>query len=430
MIAYNNSLAILTMDSLIRMHTRSLARLPVLLVLFCMLVPAGQAIAPLWIVPSSPGVELSAVALSRDGSTIIAGGDQLIVLTPDGKKLWSGWSGTTLDLTGNGSYIVTSQGQTVRLFTREGIKLWDQSMGGTVTAVSIAPDGQRIVAGGGNAVQSWYNSGAGLGRNVTETVHDIRLSLAGDQIIVSTASALRSFNMSYVPNWYDDTISPGAIAIAGDGTRIVTPNGNHIRMYHGSGTLLWDRTFPGGNILSLAYSRDGSTIVAGRDDGSVLVLDREGRTLWTGKAGQWATSVGVSDDGAVIATGSIDNQVRVYDRQGTLLGEYKTQNPVKSRSVAVSGDGSLIVAVDLSNVYGFSRSQFTVPAGTPAGTGNVSAGTADNNVTAAITVTAAETVSPLSVTTSAPVTGTTPSSGVPWVLTLLSLALIIAARKK
>jgi WD40 repeat protein len=299
-----------------------------------------------------------------------------------------------------------------------------------VTGVSIAPDGQMIVAGGGNTVQSWYNSGAGLGRNVTETVHDIRLSPVKDQIIVSTAAALRSFNESYVPNWYDDTISPGEIEIAGDGTGIVTPNGNHIRMYHGSGTLLWDRIYPGGNILSLAYSRDGSTIVAGRDDGSVLVLDREGRTLWTGKAGQWATSVGVSDDGTVIAAGSIDNQVRVYDRQGTLLGEYKTQNPVKTRSVAVSGDGSLVVAVDLSNVYGFSLSQFTAPAGTPAGTGNVSAGTANTNATPAITVPAAETVSPTSGNASVPVTGTTPSSGFPWVLALLSLAFIIVARKK
>ena len=54
--------------------------------------------------------------------------------------------------------------------------------------------------------------------------------------------------------------------------------------------------------------------------------------------------------------------------EGTLLGEATTENPVKSRSVAVSGDGSLVVAVDSSNVYGFSRDQFTVPANQSAAT--------------------------------------------------------------
>jgi WD40 repeat protein len=407
------------------MSSSSLFRLPGILLLICILIPAVHAVEPLWIVPATPGQDLSAVAISQDGSTIVAGGDQLIVLSPDGKKIWTGWSGTTLDLSADGGYILTSQGQTVRLFTRQGIKLWDQSPGGTVTDVSIAPDASIIVAGGGNTVQSWYNSGAGLGRNTTETVHDVRLSPVTDQILVSTAKALRSYNLSYVPNWYDDTFSPGEIEISRDGTGIVTPNGNHIRMYHGSGTLLWDRTFPGGSILSLAYSRDGSTIVAVRDDGSVLALDRAGNTLWTGKAGNWGTSVDVSDDGAVIATGSIDNQVHVYNRQGTLLGSYQTRSTVKSRSVAVTGDGSLIVVVDLSNVYGFASSQFAAPAGTPAGAGNV---TTVTETLSPVTTVPAETT--ITGTATVPAAGTTPASSFPLIPVLLSLALVVLVRGK
>ncbi|MGA2919271.1 WD40 repeat domain-containing protein [Methanoregula sp.] len=412
------------------MHTCPSARILKLLLLLCILVPAVQAVDPLWTVPAYPGVELSTVALSHDGSTIVAGGDRLIVLSPDGTKLWSAWSGTTVDLSRDGSYIVTSQGPTVRLFTRQGTMLWDQSLGDTVTDVSISPDASMIAAGGGSYVQSWYNSGSGLGRNVTETVHDIKLSPVKDQIIVTTAKALRSFNLSYVPNWYDDSISPGIVAISGDGTGIVIPNGNHIRMYHGSGTLLWDRSFPGGNIISLAYSWDGSTIIAGRDDGTVLALDRDGNLLFTAKAGVWAMSVGVSDDGSTIATGSIDNQIRVFNRQGTLLGSYKTQSPIKSRSVAVSGDGSLIVAVDLSDVYGFSRSGFTVTVASPApeGTGNVSAGTIPGNVTPVITLPALTSPVPYG-NASVPAAGTTPSSGLSWILTLVPLAVVLLARK-
>ena len=417
------------------MHTCPHTRLLLILVLSCILIPAGQAVDPLWTVPSSPGVELSEIAISHDGSTIVAGGGQLIALSQDGKKLWAGWSGTTLDLSQDGRYIVTSQGQIVRLFTRQGIMLWDQSLGDGVAGVSISPDATIIAAGGGNRVQSWYNSGSGLGTNVTETVHDIRLSPVKDQVIVTTARALRSFNNSIVPNWYDDTIRPGLVEISGDGTGIVITNGNHVRMYHGSGTRLWDRSFPGGTIISLAYSYDGSTIVAGRDDTTFLILDRDGKLLFTGHAGAWVTSVGVSDDGSTIATGSIDNQVRVFNRQGTLLGAYQTESPIKSRSVAVSGDGSLIVAVDLSNVYGFSASQFTVPVAppTPAGSGNASTGTlgtVHDNATPVTTVPGAGIVPSFSENVSVQATGTTPSTGFPWIPALASLAFMILAKRK
>ncbi len=414
------------------MHTCPPARLWGILVLFCIMIPAGQSASPLWTVPAPPGVELSTVAVSHDGSTIVAGGDQLIALTPDGTKLWSGWSGTMVDLSQDGRYIVTSQGQTVRLFTRQGILLWDQSLGDSVTDISISPDAEIIAAGGGNTVQSWYNSGSGLGKNVTETVHDIKISPVKDQVIVATAKALRSFNLSYVPNWYDDSLSPDIVEISGDGTGIVIPNGNHIRMYHGSGTVLWDQAFPGGNIISLAYSRDGSTIVAGRDDATVIVVDRDGNLLWTGTAGAWVMSVSVSDDGSTIATGSIDNQIHVFNRKGTLLGASATQSPIKSRSVAVSGDGSLIVAVDLSGVYGFSRSLLTVPVApsTPEIAGNVSTGTAHDHATPVTTIPVARIVPSRSGNASVMVTGTTPSSGFPWILAMVSLALIIMARKR
>jgi len=412
------------------MRSNLSVRLLEILLLLCIAVPAVQAIEPLWTVTAPYGVDLSTVAISHDGSTIIAGGTQLIEISPNGTNLWSGGSGTTVGMSQDGQYIVASLGQNVQLYNRQGIMLWDNSLGEIVTDISISPDAAVIVAGGGKYVQSWYNSGAGLGWNQTETVHDIKISPVKDQIIVATAYALRSFNLSYVPNWYDNTISPGIIALSGDGTGIVVPNGNHIRMYHGSGTLLWDRSFPGGNIISLAYSWDGSTIVAGRDDGTVLVVDRDGNLLFTGKAGVWATSVGVSDDGSTIATGSIDNLICIFDRQGTLLGSYKTQDPIKSGSVAVSGNGSLIVAVDLSDVYGFSRPGLAVAVAptAPEGAGNISTITAPGNMTPVASI-PASIVPVLTSNGSVPVAGTTTASGFPWILTLVPLALLPLARR-
>ena len=418
---------------MIAMGTCPSARLLNIVLLFCLLVPAVQAVDPLWTVPASSGVELSTVAISDDGSTIIAGGGQLMALGPDGTKLWTGWSGTLIDLSRDGRYLVTSQGQTVRLFNRQGTMLWDQPLGAAVNGLSISPDGQIVAAGGGTYVQSWYNSGSGLGRNETEAVRDIRLSPVKDQVIVTTSKALRSFNLSYVPNWYDDTISPGTVALSGDGTGIVIPNGNHVRKYHGSGTLLWDRSFSGGTIISLAYASDGSTIVAGRDDGTVLALDGDGNLLFTAKAGAWATSVAVSDDGSTIATGSIDNTIRIFDRRGTLLGAFTAAGPVKSRSVAVSGDGSLIVAVDLSTVYAFSRpgSAPAVPSPVPEPIGNVSSGSAPGNATPAPSLPAMPVPAPSgNATATVPAAGTTPASGLPGFLVLVPLALVLLARKQ
>jgi WD40 repeat protein len=411
-------------------------RLCWIVVLFCLFIPAVLAVDPLWTVAAAPGESLSTVAISHDGSTIIAGGDQLIALSPAGQKLWAGGSGSPIDISHDGEYIVTAQGQIVQLYSRQGVMLWDQSLGYPVTAVSISPDAGVIVAGGGTYVQSWYNSGSGMGKNTTENVQDIKISPVKDQIIVCTAQALRSFNLTYVPNWYDNSVSPSAVAISGDGTGIVASNGNHVRMYHGGGAPLWDRAYSGGNIISLAYSLDGSTIVAGRDDSTVLAIDRDGNLLWTGKAGYWITSVGVSDDGSTIATGSIDNQIHVYNRQGTLLGEATTKNTVKSRSVAVSGDGSVIAVVDSSYVYGFSRDQLTVPSNqstiTPAGenqSGNAAVTPVPLNTTSETTPTSGE-LPQSSGNEPGPATTTSPAPGFSGILVLAALTVMVLAKKR
>ena len=422
------------MGSLSGMYSCPPLRLLVILVLLCILIPAGQAVAPLWTIPATPGETLSTVAIAHNGSIIIAGGDQLIAISPAGQKLWAGWAGAPLDISDDGGYIVAAQGQIVQLISGQGILLWQQSLGNTVTALSISPDAGIIVAGGETYVQSWFNSGSGMGKNTTETVQDIRISPEKDQILVCTAQALRSFNLTYVPNWYDTSVSPSAVAISGDGTGIVAVNGNHVRMYHGGGTLLWDRAFPGGNIISLAYSRDGSTIVTGRDDGTVLAIGRDGSLLWSGKAGFWVTSVAVSDDGSTIVTGSIDNQIFVFDRQGTPLGGAITKNPVKSRSVAVSGDGSLIVVVDSSEVYGFSRDQFTAPANQSATTpvsaeqGNTTEWQAPGNTT--IITTLPSGAVPILPNASGPAPAASPAPGFSWILVPVALAVLVLAKNR
>jgi WD40 repeat protein len=407
-----------------------------IVLLACITISVVDAVEPLWIVNTSPGLALTSVTISADGSMIVTGGDQLIGISRDGKKLWSGWSGELVEITRDGKYIVTSQGPLVRLFDSNSLSLWDQSFQNTVTDLSITPDGLMIAAGSGSVVKSWYNSGVGLGSNTTNQVKHIRISPAKDQIVVTNEHALRSFNLSYVPLWTDDEVSPDLIEISADGTHIVTTGGNWIWFHHGSGKRIWEKHIQGGSILSLAFSRDGTIIVTGQDDGTITVLDSDSNLLWTAKATFWVTSVGVSDNGSVIVAGSMDKHLYIFDRNGTLLGTFQAAGMIKSRSVGISGDGSQIVAVDGINVYGFSGSQFSRPTPASAPTTIIPSVITTNkiltqNATPTLTVASLPGIEQPGVKPLVtPIPSTPQKSGISWILPLIPVLFIAFLRQK
>ena len=332
-----------------------------------LLVPVVSAVDPLWTQTPATSGELSCIVISVDGSTIVAGGDRLVALSRDGRKLWTGWSGTNLAISRDGNYLVTSRDQTIRMITGTGTMLWDVSLEVPVTEISMLPDASLIAAGGGSRIRIINASGAGFRQNASIIFNHFRLFPDGNELVVTTSESIQTSNLTLFTEWADTNVTQDFVEVAGNGSSFVTVTNNRVRMYTRDGSLQWDRALPGGNALAFAYSGDGSTIVVGRDDNTIEVLDSNGTRLWTGHASSWVTSVAVSDDGNTIAAGSMDKSLSVYDRAGTRLGSSTLENPIKSHSVAVSSDGSVIAAVDASAVYGFSRSQFTGPV-TPATT--------------------------------------------------------------
>ena len=343
------------------MNCHSLVILCGLVILTGLFVPAANALDPLWTQPATTSGELSGVVISADGSTIVAGGDQLIALSRDGRKLWTGWSGTYLAISRDGNYILTSRDQTVRMISGSGTMLWDMPLGVPVTDMTMTPGASLIAAGGGSQVRIISGSGTGLRQNSSIPVNHIRLFPDGDRVVITTKNGIQTSNLTLYSEWADTNMTQDLVEVAADGSSFVSVTNNRIRLYTRDGSLQWERSLPGGNALAFAYSRDGSTIVVGRDDNTVQALDRNGTLLWTDRASYWITSVAVSDDGNTIAAGSMDKTLSVYDRAGTKLGSFTAKNPIKARSVAMSGDGSVIAAVDASAVYGFLRSQFTGP---------------------------------------------------------------------
>jgi WD40 repeat protein len=340
-----------------------------ILVIATILVPVISAVDPLWTSDATTSGELTSLVISADGSTIVAGGDQLIALTRDGKKLWSGWSGSRLAISRDGNYLLTTRDYNVRLISGGGTMIWDDRMEVPVTEVSMTPDGSLIAAGGASRLRLINVSGPGIRQNITMPVmNHFRLFPDGSQIVITSVKGVHMSNLTLFSEWTDYNMSQDFVETDAYGLSFVTVTNNRIRYYRRNGDLEWERALPGGNALGFAYARNGSTIVVGRDDNTVQALDDHGSLLWTDTASHWVTSVAVSDDGNTIVAGSMDKTIAVFDRAGTKLGTAKLKNAIRSGSVAVSGDGSFIAATDGSAVYGFSRRQFTqqqVPVATP-----------------------------------------------------------------
>ena len=345
--------------SAIQMKYSSLAIMCGMALLLCLAAPATGAVTPLWVQQEAPGTVLTGVVISEDGSTIITGGDHLISLSRTGAERWTAGSGSLLDISRDGKFILVAQRQVVRLISGTGTLIWEQPMDIVVTDISMAPDGSVIAATGGGMIRTMTSTGETIASNTTMAINHIRITPSGKEIVITTPNGVQLSDLTLLSGLSDTDSAQDLVEIAPDGSSFVTATSDHVRVYSGSGGLVWDQKLPHGNALSLAYSGDGSTIVVGMDDADVRVLNNKGTLLWTANATNWITSVAVSDDGNTIAAGSLDKKVHIFNHAGIRLGVFAVQNPIDPHSVAVTGDGSLIVVVGQTAVYGLSRSSFT-----------------------------------------------------------------------
>ncbi|WP_292347097.1 WD40 repeat domain-containing protein, partial [Methanoregula sp. PtaB.Bin085] len=278
------------------MHTSRFTLLCVAMILLVPAVMAENTVQPLWTEPGTVGGQLYGVVISADGSTIVSGGDQVISLTRDGRKRWSGWSATSLDISRQGDYILTGKGTELRLLSGAGTLIWDRNMEIAVKDISLAPDLSFIAAAGGGKIRTLTFSGEGIASNDTMTINAVRIMPSGDRMLLSTSRDIQLMDPKLNREWADENLTQNLIAVAPDGSSFVTAFSSRIRMYTGNGTILWDKRFPVGDAQAMAYSRDGTTIVLALSE-NLLVLDRTGRQVWMANATDIINGVAVSDDG-------------------------------------------------------------------------------------------------------------------------------------
>lgn len=320
-----------------------------------------------WREQPSGDAAFSNLMISRDGSMVFAGGDQVFVRSWDGDTRWGGLSGAVATMSTDGNYFVSAINDNVRKINRTGNEIWNRITGSPFTAVAVSGDGSLVVAADNRGyLRSWKADGKNLGvNNDTDKVNRIEISPSQDLVVVSSEEGPKVFSPAMKLIWENDTFGnlDSFLAFSADSSTLFFSGDNRVLSYTATGSPNWEKEITRDAIVDMACSDDCASIVLGSKDGNVWVLNREGQVQWKYSAGSWVNAVGVSRDGSVIVAGTLDRNVYTLDKDGDLLATTKTDTVIRQQSVAVSSDGKRIVVTDEHTMYGFELAG--IPEGTP-----------------------------------------------------------------
>nr|MDO8135048.1 WD40 repeat domain-containing protein [Candidatus Njordarchaeum guaymaensis] len=290
--------------------------------------------APLW--TYTTGGYVRAVAVSEDGSTIVAGSyDNKIYVfgRQSNATMWTYKTSSDIynvAVSANGSTIVAGAAgpdNTIRVFGKQSnTTIWTYRTGSIVWSVAVSADGNTIAAGSADRM--------------------IRVFSRQDNATIWA--------------YYADPMF--SVAVSADGNTIVGGDDDRIYVFgRKDNTTMW--TYKSGyNLFDVAVSANGNTVVAGCKDSTydnyVRVFSRQSNTtLWNFGAGtNEFFDVAVSSDGTTIGAGCYDHHLRVFERTSNAsLVDYDTGRAIL-RSLSVSSDGSTIACGSGPTALSYSKS--------------------------------------------------------------------------
>jgi hypothetical protein len=174
-----------------------------------------------------------------------------------------------------------------------------------------------------------------------------------------------SFNVHEVFSWtfwkYNTGRAVSSVAISSNGNYTVagTENG-YLLLLDRQGKSIWSRSL-GNEVEGVSISGDGSRILAGLAEYStgepdVFLLNKNGDIIWQKDLIQSGRpcDVSISQDSNYIATGDTDNKVRFFDSSGNQLWEKELGDWTTSVSLSSTGDYLAAGSWD-DNVYFFNN---------------------------------------------------------------------------
>jgi len=353
----------------------------VVLVLVTFVVLPAQAREPDWNY-STVETEIGSVAVSPDGSLIAVGAERVLFFSRDGTLLGKEPYGTSVLMSADGKYTASVYFATLYFFKNPvpggpadqqmRVKLWERELTEQVYSAEMSRDGSLIV---GQTLKRGIfvinTRTSTIEGNNSRIISTIKISPDGSRIIGISQSEVQSYTLSgRLTHTADLTTfsTPHTVLLPVNGTFAVFNDGQMIRCVHSyNATELW-RGQVTGYATTLSMTPDGSAVIAGTANGNIEKLDGRGNNVWKYASNQdnrqdaSVTCTAVSDNGSLIAAGTQDGKILFLNANGELTGSQLVKGYI--RHIAVSADGSMVVAASDTMLYAFAQ-------GSPSGSQSV-----------------------------------------------------------
>jgi len=365
------------------MHSeKSLFAIVICLIFLVGVVPSAVAAESLWTY-SSPGDEIGDVTISSDGSVIAVAGGKIWLFSKSGTLFGKEPYGDQVVLTPDGSYLVSSYSDTLYKFKRTPQakesefpfqKVWEAQLPGPIRGIDVSDDGKTVIATLNLAGIYIYDvNGIMIGGNITQKTIAL-ISSQGERIIGVSNGVLCRFSRDAVCTRSEEGLvgqespvgaMPDFLEISGTGNIAAFNEGPRLRsVFPDNNTLRWEKSV-NGDITSLAITPSGSGTLVGTSKGNVTLFDQSGNISWNYVSDSGSsqngeiTCVALSKEETVVAAGSKNGNVIVLNSTGDLILSNQTKDHIQH--IAMSADGSIIIATGDSTVYAFAPSKQPVP---------------------------------------------------------------------
>ncbi|MBP2146514.1 hypothetical protein J2129_001968 [Methanofollis sp. W23] len=258
-------------------------------------------------------------------------------------------------LNADGTRVAVLSDQTLSWYDKDGTLSWHVPAN-NVETFGASDDGALLVTGGAD-LRAYDHRGDrafrldtgyfALGVGVSPDGSCIAAGFDNRSLVLFRGDTSKDFEPAWTIETSEDVIS---VALTDNGSSLVAcTRDGMVNVYTGDGRLLWRYDTGGSERLTCAVTHDGAYIFVGADHGKVFLLNRNGILIWEEVIGKRLPAVSISAEGSVIAAGGDEGVVlrTLQDDDHEPFGNRSVQ------VVALSSDGRRLAIAGQGGDIGF-----------------------------------------------------------------------------